>query len=823
MGRTEPRLSTPPLRPLNRKTSKGYEVIEFAEMIGEPLLPWQQYAAIHALETLPDGSFRFRIVLILVSRQCGKSALKRTVSLWRIYIDGARNVLGVAQDVSLAREQWTLCQQTIHACPDLEAEWGGVRNVNGDEMFWAGGGRYAIKAANDKAGRGTSNDEVNIDELRVQKDWKAWGSLSKTTMARPNSQIWCMSNAGDDESVVLNQLRAAALAGTDSSIGLWEWSAEDGCELTDVAAWQQANPALGYLVSESAIRTALATDPPNVFRCLDVSTPVLTACGTMSIDKLQAGDVVKGTSGEWIDVVGTSETHTGRDCYRVTLNDGRSIVCDAGHLWTVRDRRRPRPGFETLRTTDLISRGVTYHNPSMNYDVRNFSLPPVAPLDGPDVDLPVHPYLLGLWLGDGSRRSATLFVEDRDADHIAARMEAAGATITTRTEDSAHCERFGFQVGQPGAFTTALRSLGIYPQMAFRKATAGDFRKFVPDVYLTASLAQRLDLLRGLMDSDGTVTARSGRCCFINTNAELIAGVRSLVRSLGWKTSELKGGQYGKSHHLPRLSVDFTARPGEPCPVTLPRKAERIRAARGPRDVRPATIASIEPVPSVPVRCIQVDAADSLFLAGDLVPAHNTEVLCQKVDQLDGAIDLARWNACADPSGTLENHRSRIAAGFDISPDGKHATLAVATLLPDGRVRTEIAGAWNSTDAARAELPGLLDRIRPQAIAWYPAGPAAAFATMLRKRQGSTELSGNKVAEACQELADLAMTLRVLHPADPLLDAHIRGANKLTTGDGWRFTRRGEGHVDAAYAAAGAVKLAQELPPAKRARVRMIA
>ena len=108
LGRTEPRLLTPPLRPLNRKTSKGFEVIDFAEMIGEPLLPWQQYAAIHALELLPDGSFRFKTVLILVARQNGKSNLKRIVSLWRMYIDGARNVLGVAQDVSLAREQWTL-------------------------------------------------------------------------------------------------------------------------------------------------------------------------------------------------------------------------------------------------------------------------------------------------------------------------------------------------------------------------------------------------------------------------------------------------------------------------------------------------------------------------------------------------------------------------------------------------------------------------------------------------------------------------------------------------------------------------------------------
>ncbi len=870
LGKTQPRLWTPPLRKLTRATSHGYSVIDFADAIGEPLLPWQRWLAVHAMEVDANGFYRFRVVLVLVARQSGKSSIKRSISLWRLYVDGAQLVLGVAQDVSLAREQWQMCLDTIGESPDLASDLEQVRRVNGDEwlkvaaeldargispdereigyeddeldesLTIAGGGRYKIAASNRKAGRGLSVDELNIDELREQRSWAAWSALSKTTMARPDAQIWCMSNAGDDESVVLNQLREAALSGRDPSIGLFEWSGPDNCELDDWDAIRQANPGLGYTVSEAAIRTAITTDPPNVFRCLDVNTPVLTSCGTMSMKKLQVGDRVKGTSGEWVDVTGTSETHAGRDCYRVTLNDGRSIVCDADHLWTVRDRRRPGPGFETLKTTDLIARGVTYHNPSMNYDVRNFSLPPVAPLDGPDVELPVHPYLLGLWLGDGSRRSAMIFAEDRDADHIAARMEAAGATITTRVKDSAHCERFGFQVGQPGAFTTALRSLGIYPQMAYRKAGAGDFRKFIPDVYLTASLAQRLDLLRGLMDSDGTVTARGGRCCFVNTNAELITGVRSLVRSLGWKTSDLAAGQYGESHHLPRLSVDFTPRPGEPCPVTLPRKAERIRAARGSRNVRPVTIVSIEPVPSVPVRCIQVDAPDSLFLAGDLVPTHNTEVLCQKVDQLDGAIDYAAWKALADPAGTMDAHKNRLAACLDAAPDGQHFTLSVAGRLADGRPRVELVRDWTSSADVRRELAAALAEISPKAFGWFSAGPAAELASVIRplavkvnRRPGTAErgpgevpengeITGARVSEACMEFAGLVRARGLVHAGQELLDTHVRGASKLATGDGWRYTRRGDGHCDAAYSAARAVKVLLAMPEARRAKIRMI-
>jgi phage terminase large subunit-like protein len=270
-GKTTPRLYTPPLRPLNRRTSDGYDVCDFAEITGQPLLPWQRWAAIHALEVNPDGSYRFRIILIVVARQNGKSDLKRTISLWRMFMQPRCRVLGVAQEVGLAREQWNLAQETIRDAPELAAEFDRSRNVNGDEMFWLkNGSRYAIKAASRKSGRGGSNDEVNFDELREQRDWRAWAAVSKTTMARPNSQIWLMSNAGDDESVVLNQLRDAALSRRDPTIGLFEWSADyDDDRYCDIDDWKQiaqANPGLGHIIAASAIASAMTSDPAGVFR-----------------------------------------------------------------------------------------------------------------------------------------------------------------------------------------------------------------------------------------------------------------------------------------------------------------------------------------------------------------------------------------------------------------------------------------------------------------------------------------------------------------------------------------------------------------------------
>ena len=467
LGHTEARVYTRPLRPLNRRTSRGYEVIDFAELIGEPLLPWQQWAVIHALELNPDGSYRFRTVLILVARQNGKSHLKRIVTLWRMYMDGARRIIGVAQDVALARDQWNMCQESIHACPDLEEEWGRVRNVNGDEWFEASGCRYAIKAANRRAGRGGSNDEVNIDELREQQDWKAWAAVSKTTMAREAGQAWAMSNAGDDTSVVLNQLQEVGTAGTDPSLCLLEWSAPEGCDLDDTSAWQAANPGLGYTVSEAAIRSALLTDPPAVFR---------------------------------------------------------------------------------------------------------------------------------------------------------------------------------------------------------------------------------------------------------------------------------------------------------------------------------------------------------------------TEVLCQRVDALDGAFNLAAWKGCADPLGTMKGLRSRVVACFDIAPDGQHAALLAGARTDDGRIRLEVVRAWKSTDAARDELPAILAALKPAALGFFPVGPCAALAPFLRKQKNPVELTGAKVTEACQGLAALIMARKVVHPSDPLLDAHIAGSQKLESGDGWRVTRRGGvGHVTAAYGAAGVTYIIETMPVQSGGYIRVLA
>ena len=271
LGSETPRLSTLPVQPLTPKTTRGFEAITFAQdILGVTLMPWQQWALKHGLELAADGSYRFRTLLVLTSRQSGKSTLLQVLALWRMYVDGAPLVLGTAQNLALAEETWAGALQMAESVPELAREVAHVSRTNGDKYLrLTGGERYKVAAATRSGGRGLSSDLVLLDELREHRDWEAWSAVTKTTLARPAPQVLGFSNAGDKSSVVLSSLRDKALAArTDptSTLGIFEWSAPDGCALDDRTAWAQANPALGHRMTESALSSALETDPEDVFR-----------------------------------------------------------------------------------------------------------------------------------------------------------------------------------------------------------------------------------------------------------------------------------------------------------------------------------------------------------------------------------------------------------------------------------------------------------------------------------------------------------------------------------------------------------------------------
>jgi phage terminase large subunit-like protein len=260
---------------LTPATSLGFSAVDFAqEVLGIRPLPWQRWLLIHAHELRPDGRFRFRTLVVLVARQNGKTSIVEVKNLWKMFVLGVPLVIGTAQNLDISEESWDKAVEIIEGTPELAAEVAHIDRTNGKKAIrTTGGSRWKIAAASRRGGRGLSGDDVNLDELREHQTWDAWGAVSKTTMARRNAQVWAFSNAGDDKSIVLNELQKQARAAAenpelDPTLGLFEWSAPDDvkctcgkpdamhepdCRLLDRAAWAAANPSLGYTVTEEAL------------------------------------------------------------------------------------------------------------------------------------------------------------------------------------------------------------------------------------------------------------------------------------------------------------------------------------------------------------------------------------------------------------------------------------------------------------------------------------------------------------------------------------------------------------------------------------------
>lgn len=294
-GKETPRIYTPPLRELTPETSYGFSVIDFAsDVLGIELFPWQRWFCVHALEADEDGGFRFRRVVLLVGRQNGKSTVAQVIVLWALFVLGVALVLGTAQDLDTSEETWEGAVNLVEESEQLSPLLDKVVRVNGKkELRVDGGHRYKVAAATRRGGRGKTGDVVLMDELREHLNWEAWGAVTKTTNARPNALILCMSNAGDAFSVVLRHLRYKAHMalgdpdgwcratgdvtdgdeegdGEDTTLGLFEWSAAPDCSKWDREGWAQANPSMGHTITERVIASDAATDDERIFRTEDL-------------------------------------------------------------------------------------------------------------------------------------------------------------------------------------------------------------------------------------------------------------------------------------------------------------------------------------------------------------------------------------------------------------------------------------------------------------------------------------------------------------------------------------------------------------------------
>ena len=260
---------------LNDLPSKGHEMIEFAKEIGMPLMPWQEFVAIHGHKVKPDGRYHHSECGLVIARQSGKSTFMMLRVLTGMFVWGENLQLSSAHRLTTSLETFRQMVAIIESNDKLASEVKKIRWQHGaEEMELKGNRRFVVKAANN-ASRGISApSSIHLDELREYKDEDAWSSMRYTMMASKNPQVWIYSNAGDQHSVILNKLRERAIAASvnpSDTIGWFEWSAEPDAPITlpsgeiNWKAFAQANPSLGITIHPDNIK-AVINDPPDIVR-----------------------------------------------------------------------------------------------------------------------------------------------------------------------------------------------------------------------------------------------------------------------------------------------------------------------------------------------------------------------------------------------------------------------------------------------------------------------------------------------------------------------------------------------------------------------------
>jgi intein/homing endonuclease len=348
-------------------------------------------------------------------------------------------------------------------------------------------------------------------------------------------------------------------------------------------------------------------------RALDVTTPIPTPVGWTTMGALVPGDVVYDEHGNPTTVTAVSQVWYDHECYEVEFDDHTVITADAGHLWltwtkTARRARNPNrrgTAISGVRTTAEIAKTQRYGRES------NHSVDLAGPLVGGG-KLPLDPYYLGFWLGDGMTADSQITCADT---WVIEELGRRGLKVTKRNGGDPLRYGVGFPYEhnrKTESVQAELRRLGVLGN------------KHIPASYLRASENARRDLLAGLVDSDGYLQS-NGSCEITQKEQAVAEGLLELLRSLGEKPRMTKRSAFCNGVDCgPVYRVTWRPRIN---PALLPRKAVRFVPADTQKQfaLGQRRIVAARQVPPVPVRCITVDSPSHLFLAGEgMVPTHNS-------------------------------------------------------------------------------------------------------------------------------------------------------------------------------------------------------
>ena len=371
-----------------------------------------------------------------------------------------------------------------------------------------------------------------------------------------------------------------------------------------------------------------------------LSEPILTTKGWVKMGDIKMRDQVYGRNGIPANVVGIHPQGVKR-VWKVELQDGRISYCGDEHLWTV---RKPSGIEKVISTKEMYKKGLIYK--TKRGSIFKYRIPNCEPIQFNEQNLPIDPYILGCLLGDGTLTTNTPKIASSDSfiiDEFRKRLvdfELKYDKSTTNNYTIVDRDKAVIEVGNRWRTTHLAKVKNrLILQLGNLNLRKSCKDKFIPEIYKYSSVEQRLEIVRGLMDTDGHVSLE-GHCEFTNTNEKLVDDLADILRSLGIRCLKsiddrsdqkhsIKGHECFRSVYY-RLHINTTKDI-----VKLPRKLERLKLKKYQIRHDFVSIINIEPLEQFEEQqCITVDNDDHTYITRDYIVTHNSywaalgEALC---------------------------------------------------------------------------------------------------------------------------------------------------------------------------------------------------
>jgi phosphate starvation-inducible protein PhoH len=372
---------------------------------------------------------------------------------------------------------------------------------------------------------------------------------------------------------------------------------------------------------DKGTKVLLLKGPAGTSKAQPLDSKILTPSGWITMGELKVNDEVISSEGTPIKVL-SIHPQGNKDVYKVSFSDGSHTECCDDHLWSVktehhRNYRKKQNGKKIKHEhdgvvlplkeikTNLIGRGGR----------KNFSIPIVNPIQFFKKPHIIHPYLMGALLGDGGLTHGIKFSSnDEDIIDKIKTILPVGHTIN-------HINKYDYRIignNRNNSILNAIKEFNLFGKLSEEK--------FIPKEYLYSDINSRIELLRGLMDTDGHVSNKGVSCVFTTTSENLKNDFTELVNSLGGIVKTVKNKNYFNYKGIKKQGLDsycnHISLPPNINPFFIERKAKKVVSKTKYKPVR--YITSVELIGKKECQCILVDHPKHLYVTDNYIVTHNT-------------------------------------------------------------------------------------------------------------------------------------------------------------------------------------------------------